>query len=451
MNKVRRLVIIGCAGTGGPAAMMAKKLAPDLDVTVIREEEHFLTRCALPYIVVSEATVSDSVNDEKLSHADINLVDVKATEIDRAAKTVTVADGRTFPYDKLLLATGGEPVVPPIPGIDQEGIHTVRTVRDAAIIQEELAHRGIDHVTVVGAGAVGLEMAVLLREHGARVEVVEMLDHVLPLALDAEMAEEVETHLQEEGLTLRMTEKASRFLGDGRVTGVELASGRSFATGMVIMAGGVRARTELAKAAGLEVGRFGVKVNKYLQTSDPDIYAGGDLIEYPDFVTGKTTVGQLRPNAVVSGRTVIKNILGYPLEFPGFLNNFATKLGDLSVSAVGVTETRAAHDALPVVAAIHRCRSRHRMIAGGRPLSMKLVFSRDTKQLVGGQIVSYSDVFAKEIDAITLAIRGRLTAWDLVTFRGAGQPELSPEPSAEPITSAAESVFPKLYEPVPGG
>ena len=137
MTKINKLVIIGCAGFGGPGAMMAKKVDPSLDVTLIREEENFLTRCATPYISVERATVEASVKDDGMFHAvGTKLVNVKATSIDRKEKTVTTADGAAYPYDKLLLATGGRAIVPPIPGVDLEGIFTLRTSRDAVDIRD---------------------------------------------------------------------------------------------------------------------------------------------------------------------------------------------------------------------------------------------------------------------------------------------------------------------------
>lgn len=442
MSQAKKLVIIGCAGLGGPAAMMAKKLNPALDVTLIREEESFLTRCAVPYIAVGDATLEASVKDDAMFHSvGTKLVNVKAVGIDRKAKTVTTADGNVYPYDKLVLATGGMATVPKIQGVDLEGVFTVRTGRDAVNIHEWLEKRKIENVVVLGAGAIGMEMATLISGKGVKVTVVEMLNHVLPLSFDPDMSQEIERYLTEKGIDLRLKQTVTGIAGEGEVAAVELSSGENIDAGMLILAGGIRPRQELAEACGLEIGNLGLKVNKYLQTSDPDIYAGGDLIQYENLVTGKPTLGQIRPNAVIGGRVIAKNVLGYKVEFPRLLNSFATKLFDLSVASVGITESAAQEEGIEVQVARKEARSKHVMIEGGKPYTIKLIFDKNTKKIIGGQIVSYSEVSVRYIDVVALAIRCGLTALELATFRCAGHPELSPEPSAEPIALAAEDVF----------
>ena len=305
MSQAKRLVIVGCAGLGGPAAMMAKKLDPTLDVTLIREEKDFLTRCAVPYIAVGDATLEASVKDDAMFHSvGTKLVDVKAVGIDRKTKTVTTADGNIYPYDKLILATGGMATAPKIPGVDLKGVFTVRTGLDAVNIYEWLQKKKIKNAVVLGAGAIGVEMATLISSKGVKVVVVEMLNHVLPLSFDPDMSQEIERYLTEKGIDLRLKQKVTGIREDGEVTSVELSSEENIDAGIVIMAGGIRPRRELAEACGLEIGDLGVRVNKHLQTSDPDIYAGGDLIEYESFVTGKPILGQIRPNAVIGGRII---------------------------------------------------------------------------------------------------------------------------------------------------
>jgi NADH oxidase (H2O2-forming) len=446
MSQAERIIIIGCAGVGGPAAMMAKRLDPSLDVTLIREEESFLTRCAVPYIAVGDATLAASIKDDAMFHSvGTKLVNAKAVAIDRKARTVTTADGNVYPYDKLVLATGGMATVPKIPGVGLKGVFIVRTAQDAVNIHGWLQKGKIKNAVVLGAGAIGMEMAALISSKGVRVVLVEMLDHVFPLSFDPDMSQEIERYVTEKGINLRLKHKVTKVTGEGEVAVVELSSGESIDADMVILAGGIRPRQELAEACGLEVGKLGVRVNKYLQTSDPDIYAGGDLIEYESMVTGKPALGQIRPNAVIGGRIIAKNILGYAVEFPRLLNNFATKLFDLSVASVGITQSAAQQEGIEVQPVRKDARSRHVMIEGGKPYTLKLIFDRNTRKIIGGQIVSHSEVSVRYVDVLALAIRCELTASDLATFRCAGHPELSPEPSAEPIALAAEDIFQELY------
>jgi NADH oxidase (H2O2-forming) len=444
-SNVRNLVIIGCSGCGAHAAIMAKRLDPSLGVLVIREEEKLLTRCALPYITAEEATLEASYkSDDMFIRNGIKLVNSRAESIDRKYKIVTTEDGNIYPYEKLVLATGGIPVKPEIPGFETNGVFTVRTGHDAQAIRDWMSNKRVKNAVVVGASAVGLEMAAAISRKGVKVKIVEMLSHVLPLAIDKDMSEEAERYLIEEGVELRMNHTAAKIMGKEKVRGVELSSGEEIKAEMVILAVGVRPRWGIAKAAGLEMGKFGVKVNQCLQTSDPDIYAGGDLIEYKEIITGNATSGQLRPNAVMTGRMIAKNIVGYNMEFPGVINTFATKLNGLSISATGLTEEEARKEGIEVVTAKRDARSKHHMIEGGKPYTIKLVFDKNSKKVIGGQIVSHSGSAVKQIDTIVTAIMGGLTAFNLTTIGFAGQPELSPDPGTEPIALAAEDAFKSL-------
>ena len=446
MAQGTRVVVIGFSGHGAHAAMTLKRLHPSLDVTVIREEPHLLIRCAIPYIVGEEATVEASYkSDDMFTGVGTKLIDSRATGIDRKSKTVMTENGSVYPYDKLVLATGGTPAKPRIPGFDTAGVFTIRTASDALAIRDWMKQKAVKKAVVVGASAVGLETAAALSRRGVSVTVVEMLAHALPLAIDADMSEELESYLRGKGIELRMNQTAAKILGDGEVAGVELSSGERIDAQMVLLAVGVRPRLELAEAAGLESGRFGLKVNRHLQTSDPDIYAGGDLIEYTNLITGKTMGGQLRPNAVMTGRLAAKNILGYGMEFPGVINTFATKLTDISISASGLTEEAARQEEIETVTSKRESESKHAMIDGRKSYTVKLVFDRNSKKLIGGQIVSYSDCAVKQIDTIAAAIMGAMTALDLTTIGCAGQPELSPDPGTEPLALAAEDAFHELY------
>ena len=200
----------------------------------------------------------------------------------------------------------------------------------------------------------------------------------------------------------------------------------------------------MAGQANLKMGQLGLSADKYLRTSDPNIYAGGDLIEYPHWVTGKPSVGQLRPNAVIAGRVIARNILGANIEYPGLINSFATKFFDQSVAGTGLTEQQALAEGIATVSGTSASASMHSMMRGRRPYTVKLIFEKATGKIIGGQIVSESDAAMKHIDVITAAMRGNLSALDLTTLRCAGQPELSPDPGKEPIARAAGEAYDAL-------
>jgi NADH dehydrogenase/NADH oxidase (H2O2-forming) len=440
MEEIRRLVVVGCSGCGAMAALTAKKRKPDLDVTIIREQEEkgLLTRCATPYICCGSVMVDPSYKDDRIfTGVGIKLVNVRAVGIDRDARRVMTADGSSHPYDKLVLATGAKPVIPPIPGADMPGVFTLRTSGDAVNILHWINARRVNKALLVGAGAIGVEEAYLLSRQGLNVSMVEMAGRVMPKSLDAEMSEVLATYMREQGLELKLGQQVVRIDGSDGVGQVALDSGERLEAGLVILSIGARANTKLAQRAGLTLGERGVQVDERLRTSDPDIYAGGDLIEYPCHITGKPTLGQLRPNAVIAGRTIARNLLGYHMRYPALINSFCTKSFEKSIGAAGITREQAEQEGIRVVEAKQESTSRHSMMRDQKPYVVKLLFNADTGAIIGGQILSDGDGTVRSIDVIALAIRCGLTASDLATFRAAGQPELSPDPGKEPIALAA--------------
>ena len=244
---------------------------------------------------------------------------------------------------------------------------------------------------------------------------------------------------------MKMESRATRILGrDGIVTGVELETGEKIDADMVMVSVGARPNLELAKDMNLELGRFGVKVNKYLETSNPDILAGGDCVEKIHFVTKKSTSSLLRGPSVIQGRLAAKRLAGYKIEFPGVLNNSAVRIFDKYIAATGLTDKQAQKEGFETVSVVVNSRSKHGMIPGVKPWTLKLVFNRETQRLLGGQIISDSDVPVKEIDTINALIMGEKTISELTTFMCAGNPDCSSEPSLEPITIAAEQALQKL-------
>ena len=271
------------------------------------------------------------------------------------------------------------------------------------------------------------------------------MDRPLPLLLDKEMGDLVTGYVEEKGISILTGEKVEKVLGrDGKVSGVQLASGKIVDADVVFMNVGVRPNIKLAEEIGLEMGQFGIKVNEFQETSHPDILAGGDCVEKYNFITKKPTPGQLRGPAVVQGRLAAKRLAGYSIRFPGVLDAGGCKMFDMTIAATGFTEERAREEGFETVSATVDSRSKHQMIPGMKPWKIKLVFDRNTEKLIGGQIVSHDVAPAREIDAVSAFILGGKTISDLTTFTSACNPDISSEPSAEPITIAAEQALQKL-------
>lgn len=388
------------------------------------------------------------VPDKMLEGAGIKVVREEVIRVDALKKEVILSGGAVFSYDKLYLATGSRSFVPPIEGNDLTGVMTLRGLDDAEKIRDYINEEKPRNIIFIGAGFISMEIASLLAEHMPgqfQITVIELMDRPLPLMLDKDMSDSVRQYLEEKGLTIMTGEKVERLTGqDGKITGVALASGKKLDADMVFMNVGVRPNIELAKAIGLEMGRFGIAVNAFQETSNPDILAGGDCVEKINFITKKPTPGQLRGPAVVQGRLAAKRLAGMAIPFPGVVDAGGCKMFDMTITATGLTEETAAKEGFETVCAVVDSRSKHAMIPGMKPWKLKLVFDRKTHKLLGGQIVSHDIAPAREIDAVTAFILGGKTMEDLTTFTSACNPDISSEPSAEPITIAAEQALQKL-------
>jgi len=399
-------------------------------------------------VVAGLVTPESIVNpDTMFTSNNIHLVIDQAKHVDAKNKSVELLGGQIIPYDKLILATGSSPFVPPIDGHDLKGVFTLRSLSDGEHIKSYLQNSQPRKLVFIGSGFISLEIASLLettRPSAFDQTVIELLGHPLPVMLDSDMGKLVQEYLKEKGIHMRMGQKVEKILGhDGSVSGVELAGEERIEADMVFMNVGTRPNLELARQIGLQMGQFGIKVNRFLETSDPNILAGGDCVEKEHFVTGKPVPGPLRGPAVIQGRLAAKRIAGFEIEFPGVLNNSACQIFDKSIAATGLTEEQAQKEGLATVSATVTSRSKHGMIPGVKPWTLKLVFDRQSRKLIGGQIISDAEAPAKKIDTINALILGHKTIDDLTTLMCAGNPDLSSEPSLEPITIAAEQALQK--------
>ncbi len=377
------------------------------------------------------------VPDKKLESAGVHVVIDRAVGIDSTGKTVTLAGGDTISYDKLLLANGAEPVLPPFAGKDLDGVFTLRSTPDAEAMISFIQEHKVTSLVVVGAGFIGLEVGTLLTttHPEIHVTVVELLQRPVAAMLDNDMAGRMTSYLEDQGIVMRLGAGVAEIVGEnGAVTGIKLDSGEIVNADMVLVSVGAKTNFDLAKQAGLELGKFGIKVNTYMETSDPDIFAAGDNVENTCLVTGRKLPGQLRGTAVTQGRLVAKRLAGAAIPFPGVLYGSCVKLLDLCAASVGLNEETAARLDMQTAAFTVDSRSKHGMIQGAQPWTLKVIFDTKTRKVIGSQIVSMAEAPIKEIDTINMAIRMGATPEDLLTINCAGHPDLSSEPSMEPIS-----------------
>ncbi len=397
------------------------------------------------------ATVDSITNpDAMFDNAGITNIIAEVSHVDTEKKIAELSGGAFIDYDKIILGTGANQVIPEFEGVDLEGVFTLRSVPDAERIKKFLEAKKAKNLVFIGTGFINLELAALLLEnkpdyYNITIVKYKTLGPPLALMLDADMAITVQDCMVEKGINMKMESRAIRILGqNGKVAGVELETGEKLDADMVMVSVGALPNLELAKDMNLELGTFGIKVNKYLETSNPDILACGDCVEKIHFVTKKPAASLLRGPSVIQGRLAAKRLAGYDIEFPGILNNSAVRIFDKYIAATGLTDKQAQKAGFETVGVVVNSRSKHGMIPGTKPWTLKLVFDKNTQKLIGGQIISDSDAPVKEIDTVNALILGEKTISELTTLMCAGNPDCSSEPSLEPITIAAEQALQKL-------
>jgi NADPH-dependent 2,4-dienoyl-CoA reductase/sulfur reductase-like enzyme/peroxiredoxin family protein/rhodanese-related sulfurtransferase/TusA-related sulfurtransferase len=328
-------------------------------------------------------------------------------------------------YDKLLLSPGAEPVKPPIPGIEDEAILTLRNVPDTDRIKDYLKDHKVEKAVVVGGGFIGLEMAENLHQLGLAVTIVEMADQVMA-PLDFEMAAEVHQHLKDKRVGLLLNDAVAAFKREAGGLVVQMQSGKTLQADLVILSIGVRPDSKLAADAGLDLAiNKAILVNSHLQTSDPDIYAVGDAIALPNPITKKTMSTYLAGPANKQGRIAADNmVFGNKESYCGSINTAIAKVFDLTVAATGVSEKALKQEGLPYIASIVHASSHAGYYPDALSLSVKITFEPESGRLLGGQVLGYDGV-DKRIDMLAQTIKREGTVYDLMEIEHAYAPPFS--------------------------
>ena len=387
--------------------------------------------CGLPYYAGGEIVSRDKllvVTPERLRQRfrlDVR-TESSAQAIDRDAKRIRIKNLRTGhesceSYDKLILATGAAPVRPPLPGIDLPGVYTLRNLQDVDRIKAQI-DAGVREAVVIGAGFIGLEMVENFVRRGIRTTVVELQDQVLP-PLDKEMTAPLTEHLAEKQVALLLGESAEAFelSDDGLV--VRLKSGQRLRAQLVSLGVGVRPESQLAAAAGLEVGpRGGIRVNEHMQTTDPDIYAVGDVIEVQDVVTGTATQVPLAGPANRQGRIAADHLLGRQARYRGTQGTAIVKVFDRTIAITGASEKSLRRLSLPYRKVYVHPKHHAGYYPGAEAMTIKLLFDPHSGRVLGAQSVGGAGV-DKRIDVLSVAIQAGMTVFDLEEMELAYSPQ----------------------------
>ena len=446
-----KIVVIGGVACGPKAAAKAKRCDPNAQVTLIEKGEWIsYGGCGLPYYL--GATVKD-LNDLMTTSweavrtpefmkdtKDIDtLLGWEATKINRAEKTVEVKEVKTgeikvLPYDKLVIATGADNFKPPMEGINATGVFGMKTPKDAVDMQNYIKTEGVSDVVVIGAGLIGMECAEAFINWGLNTTVIEMQGSIFPQVLDAEMGAVFQNYLEGEDLNFMLNTAVEKILVDenDKVIGVQTNKGTVDAQ-MVLVAVGVRPCVQLAVDAGLEVDR-GIVINSHCQTSDPDIYAGGDCVVTTNLVSGQRVYSPMGSTANRQGRVIGINITGGDATHEGVLQTAVCKMFDWSLGACGLSERVAKQLGYDTVTAIVPGPDITHFMPGKKLIMTRLVADRATGRILGVQIVGPGKV-DKRIDTMAAAMTFGVTAKQLANIDLSYAPPLSS--AMENLTNAA--------------
>jgi NADPH-dependent 2,4-dienoyl-CoA reductase/sulfur reductase-like enzyme len=437
-----RLVVIGGDAAGMSAATQARRLRPpeDLAIEVLEQgPDASYSACGIPYWIGDQVADRDLLiarTPREFAAQDITVhTGTRAERIDLAAGEVHAADGRRFPYDRLLVATGGKPVRPPIPGLDAPGVHGVHRLADGAEIRAAVA-AGARRAVVLGGGYIGLEMAEVLLHRGLQVTVV--LADPLPMAqLDTDMAERVCKGMGDLGIDVQTDQPVREIeVGvDGVARAVRTDAG-SYPCDLVVLGLGMGPETTLAREAGLQIGvTGGIDVTRNQRSrSHPEVFAAGDCAQTFHRMTGEPVHIALGTHANKQGRVAGSVIGGRPARFAGVIGTAVTKVGDLEIGRTGLCRTQAEDAGFALRTETIESSTRAGYFPGAAPIAVKLISEHGSGLLLGAQIVG-GPGSAKRIDVLATAIWAGLTAEELSGVDLSYAPPFSP--AYDPVLVAA--------------
>ena len=449
MEKPRNIVIIGGTACGPKTAARARRRDQNANITIVEQRDNLSSAtCGLPYFLAGAVREGDLVargvdyfrNIFKLQV----LTGTKAVTIQPAAHKVEVQEIKTdkhtsLDYDKLVIATGAVPFVPPWENRDLPGIFTLNNIPDTMAIHKYIIGNKPKNAVIVGAGLIGLETAENLVKLGLKVTVLEALGWPLPGLLDSEIGAQVEKELKAKGVNVLFGQRVTGFQADvsGKLAKV-LAGDAGFNADIAILSLGVRPNAALAKEAGLKIGALGgIKVDEQLRTSDPDIYAGGDCVELTDIVTKKKILAPMGSTANKHGRIIGTNVTGGCDTFPEVTGTASIKVFDLNVGKTGLTEKSALAAGYQITTSLVPSFDHATYYPGAKDIMVKLVAEKGTGRVLGGQVLGSGDTI-KRIDVLAAAITYGATVDTLANLDLAYAPPYNS--SMDPLHTAANVI-----------
>lgn len=427
----KQIIVIGGSAAGPKAASRARRIDEHADITIIQKSADLsMASCGYPYyiggffddraqLLCSPAGVVRDTNFFWNAKKIVTKVNTEVTKINVEEKTVSFTDLQTgekgtLPYDKLVIATGATPRKPPIPGIDLEGISTLQSMPDADFLRKVSDEGIIKKAVVIGGGLIGIETVEALHLAGINITLIELLPQLLTF-LDKHLARLMEKYVQTKANVI-LQNGVSAFLGEnGKLTAVKLNDGTEIPCDLAVLAIGVTPNTKLAQDAGLTLGTTGgIKVDDYMQTSNPDIYAVGDCIEIPNLITGKPVHAPFGDLANLQGRVAGENIIsGNVASFKGTVQTGICKVFDYSAGTTGLSEQNAVRQGITNIETVINASLDKPGFMQGKLLITKLIVDKSTHKILGAQVLGPGDV-SKQVAIWAMAIQGKMTIDDMV-------------------------------------
>jgi NADPH-dependent 2,4-dienoyl-CoA reductase/sulfur reductase-like enzyme/rhodanese-related sulfurtransferase len=460
MESKLRVVIIGGVACGPKTAARLRRIHPNAEITMV-EKDAIVSygACGLPYYVEGVFSSINTLIETPVGVARTPaffdkakgfkvLTRTEALKVDRDNQRVDIRNLDTnetssLPYDKLVLATGGIAFHPPIPGIDLKNVWFMTHPNHAESLVKEIQEKGFKTAAMVGAGFIGIEMAEAMTHRGLSVHLIEMADQIMPGVLDHDIATFASKHLRQKGVKLVLGERVTGILGETSATGIQTER-QNIDADAVIIAVGTRPNDSLARDAGLEcMARGGIIVNSYCQTSDPNIYAGGDcaLNAYVDRLIGNPMYVPLGSTANKHGRIIANHIAGNAVPFGGITGTGIVKAFDFNISRTGMSERQVKDLNLDFETTYWSGPDRPHYMPGSKPILIKMIACKKTRKLLGVQAAGMGDV-ARRIDAAAAVIRFGGTLDELSDIDFAYAPPFSPP--IDPLATCAHILLNKL-------
>jgi NADPH-dependent 2,4-dienoyl-CoA reductase/sulfur reductase-like enzyme len=413
------------------------------DILVIRREKKVMVPCGIPYIYGTLGAVEKNVMPDKLlGEAKLKLDE--AVSLDREAKSVVLESGEGIGYEKLVLATGSNPITPQIPGIERKSVYLVRKDPDYLHTLGEAMNKA-SHIVVIGGGFIGVEFADECRKRGLDVTIVELLEHCLQLVCPEELCIRAEEVLNERGINLITGNAVKSIGGNEKMEIVELDSGDQIKCDMVIIGIGVSPNTKLATEGGLEIGPTrGIQVDEFQRTNDPDVFAVGDCAEKYSFFSGEPVPVRLASVATREGKIAAANLFSARWRNVGTVGAFSTMIGDTAIAMAGLTDAQATKMGYNVVIGEAEAVSKHPgTMPDAKPMKVRLTFDRRSGKLLGG-CACCTPAVGEVGNLISACTVNGMTMEQVAPFPMGTHPWLTASPLAYQLTDAASDALHKV-------